>query len=103
MEHDVTPIEARAALDTVQRSRLRVIDEIAVPRWYWWGVALGWIALGYVTDLGHAWITAAATLLFGAVHAAVASRVVDGRHRSSQLSVRAEVAGRRAPRLVIGG
>jgi hypothetical protein len=73
-----------------------------VPRWYWWGVALGWLALGAVTDLDHAWLTAMATLLFGAVHSSVAQHVLSGRHRSSQLSVRADVVDRRVPLLVLG-
>ncbi len=102
MEHDMTQVEARSALDAVERGRRRVIDEIDMPRWYWWGLALGWIALGYVTDLDHPWLTAAATLAFGAIHASVAPRVIDGRHRTDQLSVRRDVAGRHLPRLVIG-
>jgi len=36
------------------------------------------------------------------VHAAVAPRVASGRHRTQHLSVRAEVAGRRTARFVIG-
>lgn len=103
MERHVTPLEARAALDTIERGRLRVIDEIDLPNWYWWGLALGWIALGFITDLGHPWVTAAATLIFGTVHAAVAQRVASGRHRSRSLSVSADVAGRHISRLVIGG
>ena len=96
-----TPQEARAALDTIDRGRLRVIDEIDLPRWYWLGLAVGWIALGLVTDLGHAWISAAATLLFGAVNAAVAPRAASGRHRTRRLSVSAELAGRHIYPLVI--
>jgi hypothetical protein len=103
MQTEITPQEARAALDTIDRGRRRVIDEIDLPRWYWWGLALGWIALGYITDLKHPWLTAAATLLFGAVHAAVAPRVASGRHRTHQLSVSEELTGRRTARLVIGG
>jgi 4-hydroxybenzoate polyprenyltransferase len=103
MEHEISIHEARAALDTVDRGRRRVIDEIDLPRWYWWGLALGWIGLGVITDLKHPWLTAAATLAFGAVHAAVAPRVVDGRHRTQRLSVRSELSGRRTARLVIGG
>jgi hypothetical protein len=103
METHVTPKEARAALDTIDRDRLRVIDEIDLPRWYWWGLALGWIALGFITDLKHAWITAASTLVFGAVHAAVAPRVASGRHRTKRLSVSAELAGRQTFPLVISG
>ncbi len=103
MEQRITPREARAALATVDRGRLRVIAEIDLPRWYWWGLALGWIALGFITDLKHPWLTAAATLVFGAVHAAVAPRVASGRHRTHALSVSATLAGRQTARLVIGG
>lgn len=102
MQAPVTPQEARAALDVLDRDRLRVIDEIELPRWYWWGLALGWVALGFITDLKHAWVTAAATLIFGAVHATVAPRVANGRHHTPRLSVSAELAGRHTFRLVIG-
>ncbi len=101
MEHEISPLEARAALDTVDLGRRRVVDEIDLPQWYWWGLALGWIGLGYLTDLKHPWLTTAATLVFGAVHSTVAPRVVSGRHRTPQLSVRAEVAGRHTARMVI--
>jgi hypothetical protein len=103
MEYEINPSEARAALAAVEREQLRVVEEIEMPRWYWWGLALGWIALGYVTDLKHTWLTAAATLVFGAVHASVASRVIDGRHRTNSLSVRRDLAGGKTPALVIGG
>src|SRR5690349_18224621 len=61
------------------------------------------IALGFITDLGHPWVTAVATLAFGAIHASVAPRVVDGRHHSDRLTVRRDVAGRRIGRVVIAG
>jgi hypothetical protein len=101
MEHPVTPLEARAALDAVERSRLRVIDEIDLPNWYWWGLALGWIVLGFISDLNHPWLSTAATVLFGAAHATVAPRVIDGRHGSRNLSVSRDVAGHQLTRLVI--
>ena len=103
MESNVSLHEAQAALDDVERGRLRIIDEIDVPGWYWWGVALGWIALGVIADVADPWVTTVATFLYGAIHATVAGRVVDGRHRSGRLAVHADVAGRLAPRLVIGG
>jgi cytochrome c oxidase assembly factor CtaG len=102
MQSQPTPEEARAALEAVTRGRLRVIDEIDLPRWYWWGLAIGWVALGVITDLRHPWLTAAATLVFGAVHSSVAPRVASGRHRTQQLSVSAELTGARTARLVIG-
>jgi hypothetical protein len=102
MPPDISPLEARAALDAIDRGRRQVIDEIDLPAWYWWGLALGWIGLGVITDLKHPWLTAAATLVFGAVHAAVAPRVASGRHRTHHVSVRADVVGRRTARLVIG-
>ena len=102
MANDITDAEARLALRSIEERRREVIAEIDMPRWYWWGLALGWIGLGFVTDLGHPWVTAAATLAFGAVHSGVASHVISGRHRSSQLSVRADVAGPSVAVVVIG-
>jgi hypothetical protein len=101
--HPVSPAEARTALDAVRRERKRVLDEVGLPAWYWWGLAIGWIVLGVIADLEHPWLTTAATLVFGAVHSTVAPRVVSGRNRTSQLSVRAELAGRHTAALVLGG
>jgi hypothetical protein len=102
MANDITDAEARLALRSIEERRREVIAEIDMPRWYWWGLALGWIVLGFVTDLDHAWVTALATLAFGAVHAGVASHVLSGRHRSPRLSVRADVTGPSVPAMVIG-
>jgi hypothetical protein len=99
----VSPAEARSALEAVRRERRRVLDEVGLPVWYWWGIALGWIVLGVIADLDHPWLTSGATLVFGAVHSTVAPRVVGGRNRTSQLSVRADVAGRHTAALVLGG
>jgi hypothetical protein len=103
MSQPITPEEAQAALRTVDRERLRVIDNVDLPRWYWWGLALGWIALGVITDLKHAWLTLAATFVFGAVHSMVAPHVVDGRHGSERLRVGRDVVGQQVARLVLTG
>ena len=102
MGQEISDTEARLAMGTIEHRRSQVIAEIDLPRWYWWGVGLGWIALGVITDLGHPWLTLVATFLFGAVHSAIAQRVLSGRHGSSQLSVRADVVNRRIPFIVIG-
>jgi hypothetical protein len=98
----MTHEEAQAALRQIQDSRRAVVAEVDMPTWYWWGLAVGWIALGILTDLNHAWLTAAGTLAFGATHASVSGRVVSGRRRSDQLSVRQDVAGRHLPLIIIG-
>jgi hypothetical protein len=56
-----------------------------------------------ISDLGHPWVTVAATFVFGAVHSWVAPRVINGRHGSGQLSVRADVVGRHLAVVVLGG
>jgi hypothetical protein len=56
------------------------------------GLAAGWVVLGVIADLNHPWVTMAATLIFGAAHATVAPRVLNGRHRTPQLSVSADTA-----------
>jgi hypothetical protein len=101
MDRTITHEEAEGALATVDLRRKRVIEEVGLPSWYWWGLALGWIAVGIAADSGIVWLSAAATLVFGAVHANVAPRVASGRHRTQQLSVKAEVAGRRTALIVI--
>jgi hypothetical protein len=102
MDHDIPPREARAALDAIDHARLRVVEEIGVPGWYWIGLAVGWVALGVVTDLSRPWLTFVATLAFGTAHAWVAPRVITGQHRTGQLSVDARLAGHRTRWLVIG-
>jgi hypothetical protein len=103
MHGEITPGEAQAALAAADRGRRAVIAEIAVPGWYWWGLAVGWIALGVISDFGNPWVSTVATVAFGAIHATVAPRVVDGRHGSDRLSVRRDVAGRHIGRYVIAG
>jgi len=92
--YEINATDAQLALHNVEERRRQVADEVRVPAAYWWGVALGWIAVGVVSDTGNTVTVLAATLAFGAVHAAVAPRLLSGRHGSKRLSVRADVAGR---------
>ncbi|RMI31391.1 hypothetical protein [Nocardia stercoris] len=101
MDH-IAPEDARAALDAVERARAGVAGEVGLPRWYWWVLAVGWIGIGLIGVFGLAWLTAIATLVFGAVHSYIASKLLNGRRRTSQLQVSAEVAGTRIPIVVIG-
>ena len=93
--------DASSALSTVEYSRRQVIAELDMPRWYWLGLAAGWIGLGLIADVGPGWMAAIATLTFGAAHAAAAQNVLSGTRRSGSLSVRAELAGTHVSALVI--
>ncbi|WP_433194355.1 hypothetical protein ACQP1G_37200 [Nocardia sp. CA-107356] len=99
---NVAPDQARAALDTVERARRRVADEVGLPRGYWWAMAAGWVVLGVIGDLGPQWLVIATTLIFGAGHSFLASRLLNGRRRTDQIQVSAAVAGRRTPIVVVG-
>jgi hypothetical protein len=92
--------EARLALQGVERVRQRVIDQIGLPGWYWWGLAASWVGLGVLSDVANPWVTLAATLAFGAVHSTIAPRLLAGRQRTRDLKVRADVAGRRVSGLM---
>jgi hypothetical protein len=95
--------EARLALHGAEQARQRVIDQIGMPWWYWWGLAGCWIGLGVLTDAEAPWwVIGGVTLAVGAVHSAVFQRLLAGRQRTGDVKVRAEVAGRHAELLVIG-
>src|SRR4029453_17932376 len=100
MTNSMTDAEARLAIHEVERGRQRVIDQIGMPRWYWWGLATCWIVLGVLNDVANAWVVALATITFGAVHSAISQRLLGGRRRTTGVKVRADVAGRRAPLIV---
>jgi hypothetical protein len=102
MSSPITETEARLALNSIEQRRQQVLSQINVPAWYWAAVALGWVVLGVIADYGPAWATIAGTLLFGAVHSAVAPRVISGRRGSLQLSIRADLVSRRIPQVVLG-
>lgn len=102
MTKDISADDARQALRAVEDERRRVIDEVDLPQWYVWGLAVAWILLGVANDLGNAWVTSAATLLFGAVHAFVGQRVFSGRRRSGRMSVSSSTVGRQVPLILFG-
>jgi hypothetical protein len=100
MEGQITPDEARAALDATERARRQVAAEVGLPRGYWWALAAGWVALGVIGDVGPMWLVTVATLGFGMGHSVLASRLLDGRRRTDRLQVSAIVAGRTAVTVV---
>ncbi len=102
MSNSIGESDARSALTAVEYSRQQVIAEIDMPRWYWLGLAAGWIGIGVIFDVGPGWLVVASTLVFGAAHAAAAQNVLSGRRRSGALSVRAELVGTHVRALVIG-
>lgn len=102
MAKDISEADARLALRSIDDQRQQIIAEIDMPRWYWWGLAVAWVLVGIAADFGNAWVAGGATLLFGAVHSAVAQHVFSGRHKSSQLSVRRGLVGRHLPLVMFG-
>jgi hypothetical protein len=96
-----TPEEAGAALAAVQQAQASVAEEVGLPRGYWWGMGAAWVAFGAVAELGNPWLTTAVTLGFGMGHSIVASRMLDGRRRTTQVRPSAATAGRRTPLAVI--
>ena len=102
MTHDLSEADAQQALRTIDLRAHQVIDEVDTPSWYWAGLAVGWIVLGLIIDTTDPWVGTVATFAFGAMNAAVASHVNTGRHRSSNLSVRADRVDHRTPLLVAG-
>jgi hypothetical protein len=95
--------DAKIALDDVGLRQRQVVAMINIPWWYWWSVGIGWIVLGVIADLHNPWATSIATLLFGAIHATIAQRFLDGRHSTRQLSVRADMVNRHIPAIVLSG
>jgi hypothetical protein len=102
MAENINRTDADRALEEIEVRRRQIVAEIDVPAWYWWGLALGWVGLGLVTVVGIPWLSVVATVGFGALHSAVAARVMDGRHGSRQLSVRADVVSRHVRVLIMG-
>jgi hypothetical protein len=97
-----TDAEARVALHGVEQARRRVIDQIGMPSWYWWGLAVAWAGLGVASDFANAWVTTAATVAVSAAHATVSQRLLAGRQRRGDVRVSADVTGSHVAALVIG-
>jgi hypothetical protein len=102
MSKDISEAAARLALQAIGEQQRRVIAEVGLPRWYWWGLAAAWIAIGVVSDLDLPWVALGATFLFGATHSFVAQRIFSGRRGSRQLSVRAGIVDRHLPAVLFG-
>jgi hypothetical protein len=97
MSKDISEAEAQLALRAIEDQQRHVLAEVGLPRWYWWGLAAAWVAIGLLADLDNPWVTGSATLVFGAAHSAIAQRIFSGRRRSGQLSVRAGLVDRHLP------
>lgn len=97
----LSPEQARQALGLVADARREVASEVGLPRAYWWAMGAGWAVLGVINQFASLWLTGAATLAFGAAHASVAARLLDGRRRTHRLQVSREVAGSRVAEVVI--
>lgn len=102
MSDRISAAEARETLEAIDLGRRVVVKEVGMPPWYWWCLAVGWIVVGVAADSGSAWVTGAATFLFGMLHAIAYGRVAGGRHRTDRVSVSAGTVGRRTSVVVLG-
>jgi Ca2+/H+ antiporter len=101
MSIPIDETEAQFALNSIEQGRQQVIAEINVPRWYWFALSGGWVALGVVADYAPPWAYIAATVVFGVAHASIAPQVLSGRRASPQLSIRGDLVGRHVPILIV--
>ena len=95
MSDSIDPTGAREALALIDQRRSQIAEEIGVPNGYWRILAVGWIVLGVLADVGNEIVATVATIGFGMFHAFVATSWLTGRNKSTSLHVRAElVSGR---------
>lgn len=99
---NITPADARAALDAVDHAKAQVMGEVGLPGWYWWLLAVAWVVLGVIGDLGPQWLAVVATVVFGVVHSTIASRRLSGRRRTDRLQLSATTVSGRIPMVVVG-
>jgi hypothetical protein len=74
--------QAAAALAEIERRQAQVIDQALVPRWYWWLVGVGMVAVGAVADTGQTSFVVAAAFTYALVVAAVSVWFIAGRSRA---------------------
>lgn len=98
LDHD----QAQDALEAAQRAQRAVADQVGLPRLYWWALAAGWLVLGVAGDFAPSWVATVATVVFAVGHSIIASRLLDGRRRTTHLQVSRDIAGSRTPLAVIG-
>ena|SRR5947209_4092992 len=90
--------EAESGLADIRAAQQLLIDRVAIPAWYWWGVAVLTVLLGLVVDRGSRTEVALAAVVFALVVAGATGWVIVGGGRV-QVS-RSLLAGEGAVRIV---
>ena len=99
---DIDPEEALDALESANRARKQMSDEVGLPKGYWWAMAAGWLALGAIAQFCPWWVSVAATVVFGVGHSILASRLLSGARRTSGVQVSREITGVKNVLVVVG-
>jgi hypothetical protein len=84
MGEPIDPGGAADALASVGQRRQQVIDLMSIPRWYWWLIAIGMVALGVVADRRQPVAVAITAVVFG-LGVAITSVWVATGHRRAQV------------------
>jgi hypothetical protein len=85
--------QAAAALEEIDQRQRQVIDQALVPRWFWWMVGVGMVAVGAVADTGQTRYIVAAAFTYALLVAAVSVWFIAGRARAR---VHSELLGAQA-------
>ena len=74
--------EAAAALAEIDLSQERVIDSVLVPRWYWWLVGLGMVAVGASADTARTTLIVVVAVAYALTVAAASVWFIGGRRQA---------------------
>jgi hypothetical protein len=77
-----TSEQAAAALEQVRRGQEQVIERLLVPRWYWFVIAIGMVAVGAAADTGQRGYIAGTAFTYAVVVAGLSLWIMLGATRA---------------------
>jgi hypothetical protein len=99
MVHNISPKDAARSLADIGNRQARLIDEVLVPGWYWWMVAVLTVVLGVAVDSHRPGLAALVTVVYAVLVAGVTVWMIWGRNRAR---VRSQLLGDRGAVAIVG-